>query len=140
VADSDISSTNRLTILIGADVLTVNHLVYDEPVADENDRLDAIFHALSNRTRRALLARLATAPARVNELARPHGMSVNAISKHLFVLEDAGLIRRLRDGSVQLCKLNAAPMADADKWIKNYSQFWNRQLDQLAAFVEQDED
>ncbi len=120
--------------------MTVNHLVHDEPAADENDRLDAIFHALSNRTRRALLARLATAPARVNELARPHGMSVNAISKHLFVLEDAGLIRRLRDGSVQLCELNAAPMADADKWIRNYSQFWNRQLDQLAAFVEQDED
>ena len=74
----------------------VNYLVHDEPAADENDRLDAISHALSNRTRRALFGPLCNGSCEGHAWP-PHGMSVNAISKHLFVLEDAGLIRRLRD-------------------------------------------
>jgi DNA-binding transcriptional ArsR family regulator len=102
----------------------------------EDDRLDGIFHALANRTRRALLNNLASGPARVTELAEPHGMSVNAISKHLFVLEEAGLIRRQRDGSIQSCVLAAEPMATADEWLRNYRCFWDRKLDQLAEFVE----
>lgn len=102
----------------------------------EDDRLDDIFHALANRTRRALLGQLAAGPARVNELAGPHGMSVNAVSKHLFVLERAGLIRRTREGHVQACVLAAAPMASADKWIQDYRRFWSGKIDQLAAFVE----
>jgi DNA-binding transcriptional ArsR family regulator len=105
--------------------------------ARTQDRLDDIFHALANRTRRALLKSLADGPARVTELAEPHGMSVNAISKHLFVLERAGLIRRTRKGHVQACVLDAAPMATADEWLRGYSHFWNRQLDRLAAFVEE---
>jgi DNA-binding transcriptional ArsR family regulator len=103
----------------------------------EDDRLDGIFHALANRTRRALLARLAAGPARVTALAGPHGMSVNAISKHLFVLEEAGLIRRTRDGHVQSCVLAAEPMATADQWLGDYRRFWGRQLDRLAEFVEE---
>ena len=106
------------------------------PALDEDDRLDDIFHALANRTRRALLGSLATGPARVTELAEPHGMSVNAISKHLFVLEKAGLIRRRRDGHIQSCVLAAEPMATADEWLRNYRRFWGRQLDRLAEFVE----
>jgi DNA-binding transcriptional ArsR family regulator len=102
----------------------------------EDDRLDEIFHALANRTRRALLGTLAAGPARVTELAEPHGMSVNAISKHLFVLEEAGLIRRRRDGHIQSCVLAAAPMATADEWLRNYRRFWGVQLDRLAEFVE----
>ena len=105
-------------------------------VRAEEDRLDDVFHALANRTRRALLNSLAEGPARVTELAEPHGMSVNAISKHLFVLERAGLIRRTRKGHVQSCVLDAAPMATADEWIRNYRRFWGRQIDRLAAFVE----
>jgi DNA-binding transcriptional ArsR family regulator len=104
-------------------------------VLDE-DRLDDIFHALANRTRRALLSTLATGPARVTELAEPHGMSVNAISKHLFVLEKAGLIARRRDGHIQSCVLAAEPMATADEWLSSYRRFWGRQLDRLAEFVE----
>lgn len=104
--------------------------------ADTDDRLDDIFHALANRTRRSLLKTLATGPARVNELAEPYGMSVNAISKHLFVLERAGLIRRRRDGHVQSCVLAPEPMATADEWLGYYRGFWNRQIDRLADFVE----
>ena len=105
--------------------------------AELDDRLDGIFHALSNRTRRALLDELASGPARVTELARPHGMSVNAVSKHLFVLENAGLIRREKEGTVQLCKLDAEPMASAEECIRRYKDFWNRQIDRLADFVEE---
>ncbi len=102
----------------------------------EEDRLDEVFHALANRTRRALLQTLAAGPARVTELAAPHGMSVNAVSKHLFVLEKAGLIRRARNGSVQSCVLEAAPMATAEEWLRTYRRFWSRKIDRLAAFVE----
>ena len=106
----------------------------------DDDQLDDIFHALANRTRRALLASLAEGPARVTELAEPHGMSVNAISKHLFVLERAGLIRRAQKGHIQSCVLAAEPMATADEWLGHYRGFWDRKLDQLADFVERDED
>ena len=104
-------------------------------IAEEN-RLDAIFHALANRTRRALLHDLAAGPARVTELAEPHGMSVNAISKHLFVLERAGLIRRARSGHVQSCVFDAGPLATADEWLAGYRRFWSRQFDRLAKFIE----
>jgi DNA-binding transcriptional ArsR family regulator len=102
----------------------------------EEDDLDDVFHALANRTRRALLGMLADGPARVTELAAPHGMSVNAISKHLFVLERAGLVHRTRNGSTQSCVLDAAPMATADEWISGYRRFWGGKIDRLAAFVE----
>lgn len=102
----------------------------------EEDRLDQVFHALANRTRRALLGDLAAGPARVTELAEPYGMSVNAISKHLFVLEHAGLIKRTRQGHIQSCVLDAGPLAPADEWIRGYRRFWNRQIDRLANFVE----
>ena len=101
-----------------------------------DDRLDEIFHALSNRTRRQLLADLKARPARVNELARPYDMSVNAISKHLFVLEKAGLIERRQDGAIQSCALRADPLASADEWIGAYRSYWTGQLDELATFVE----
>lgn len=101
-----------------------------------DERLDRVFHALSNRTRRALMRTLATGPARVGELAVPHRMSTNAISKHLFVLERAGLIRRRRKGTVQSCVLNAGPMASADEWLDHYRRFWSDKVDRLAKFVE----
>jgi DNA-binding transcriptional ArsR family regulator len=106
------------------------------PVHAAEDRLDDIFHALANRTRRALVATLAAGPARVGELAEPHRMSVAAISKHLFVLERAGLIRRQRDGSVQSCVLDAGPLATAESWIEVYRRFWEPRIDRLADFVE----
>jgi len=107
-------------------------------IVDE-DRLDRVFHALANRTRRALLHTLADGPARVTELARPHGMSVAAVSKHLFVLEGAGLIRRARSGHVQSCLLDAGPMASAEEWISFYRRFWQERIDRFAAMVEGDD-
>jgi DNA-binding transcriptional ArsR family regulator len=104
--------------------------------AHHEERLDNIFHALASRTRRALLAALADGPARVTELAEPHAMSVNAISKHLFVLERAGLIRRASGGRMQACVLDAAPMASADEWIRGYRRFWGPRIDRLASYVE----
>ena len=101
-----------------------------------DDQLDLVFHALANRTRRQLLADLAERPARVNELARPYGMSVAAISKHLFVLENAGLITRRREGNVQLCLANPIAMSQADEWLVAYRSYWKAQLDSFADFVE----
>jgi len=101
-----------------------------------DERLDAVFHALSNRTRRQLIADLAKRPARVNELARPYDMSVNAISKHLFVLEKAGLIERRQDGNLQSCVLLPVGLSDADDWMAHYRHYWTSQLEGLAQFVE----
>lgn len=101
-----------------------------------DDRLDEVFHALANRTRRALLARLKLGPAMVTELAKPFGFSLNAISKHLLVLERAGLIDRTVEGRVHSCALAAGPMASADEWLSAYQTFWDENLDSFAKFVE----
>jgi DNA-binding transcriptional ArsR family regulator len=98
-----------------------------------------VFHALANRTRRALLKRLTAGAAKVTDLAEPFGMSLNAISKHLFVLEEAGLIRRTVSGRIHSCALEAGPMATAEEWLSAYEQYWTAQLDRLADFVESEE-
>jgi DNA-binding transcriptional ArsR family regulator len=104
-----------------------------------NDRLDHTFAALADPTRRAILARLADGRTTVGELARPFDISRPAISKHLRVLEHAGLVRRARDGRLSRCGLDAAPMRDAAEWIERYRQFWERQLDALASYLEEGE-
>jgi DNA-binding transcriptional ArsR family regulator len=101
-----------------------------------DDRLDLVFHALGNRTRRALLQRLAKGAARVTDLAVPFDMSLPAISRHLAVLERAGLINRSVRGRVHSCALDVAPMATAEEWLAAYREFWNGQLDRLAGFLE----
>lgn len=106
----------------------------------DDDRLDLVFQALANRTRRALLKALADGPAKVTDLARPFGMSLNAISKHLSVLERAGLIDRTVTGRVHSCALDAAPMADADEWLRTYEVFWTDRLDRFAQYVENEMD
>lgn len=110
-----------------------------EAVLHYDDRLDRIFQALANRTRRALIDMLAHGPAMVTDLAKPFGMSLNAISKHLIVLERAGLITRTIEGRVHSCALEAGPMASAEEWLAAYEQFWNSNLDSLANFVEAEE-
>src|ERR1700691_3501239 len=100
------------------------------------DRLDAAFQALGDRTRRALLARLAPGPAMVTELARPFDMSLPAVSRHIRVLENAGLIARSVDGRVHQCSLAAAPMKTAEAWLDRYRRFWEGSLDALARLVE----
>ena len=101
-----------------------------------DDRLDAIFQALGDRTRRALLARLARTPAMITELAEPFAMSLPAVSRHIRVLEDAGLVARAVDGRVHQCSLNAAPLRSVAAWLNHYRQFWQGNLDSLARYVE----
>ena len=103
-------------------------------------KLDAIFQALANGTRRALLAKLRQGPAMVTELAKPFDLSLNAISKHLRVLEKAGLINRAISGRVHTCSLGATPLAEAGNWLLTYQEFWNANLHNFAAFVESGED
>ena len=95
------------------------------------DRLSAIFAALSDPTRRAILARLASGEASVTELARPFAMSLPAVSKHLKILEGAGLIVRGRDAQWRPCRLEASPLKDAADWLEHYRQFWTQSLDRL---------
>ena len=99
-------------------------------------QLDATFSALSDPTRRAILARLARGDTSVGELARPFDISLPAISKHLRVLERAGLLKQGREGRIRRCRLRAAPMRAAAAWIERYRRYWSRQLDALAEYVE----
>src|SRR5271156_6046682 len=99
--------------------------------------LDSTFAALSDATRRGILARLAhQGETSVSELAAPYKMSLPAVSKHLRVLEHAGLVSRQKDGRVHRCRLRAEPMKDAAAWIERYRQFWEAQLDSLARYLE----
>jgi DNA-binding transcriptional ArsR family regulator len=97
--------------------------------------LDATFAALSDATRRGILARLAQGEASVSALAAPYDISLPAVSKHLRVLERAKLIARRKEGRVNRCRLVAAPMKDAAEWIERYRQFWEEQFDALARFL-----
>ncbi|ASP36369.1 helix-turn-helix transcriptional regulator [Labrenzia sp. VG12] len=99
--------------------------------------LDAVFSALSDPTRRAILTRLASGDASVNELAAPFDMSQPAISKHLKVLEKAGLVTRGTDRQRRPARLNAAPMQDAIAWLEEFSRFWTSSFDQLDALLEE---
>ena len=99
--------------------------------------LDATFQALADPTRRAILARLAQGDASVMELAEPFAMSQPAISKHLKVLEHAGLISRGRDAQRRPCKLEAAPLAEATGWLIEYRKFWEKQFGQLDDLLDE---
>jgi len=99
------------------------------------DRLSVVFSALADPTRRAILARLASGTASVTELAAPFEMSLPAISKHLKVLERAGLISRGREAQWRPCRLEAAPLQDAADWLEAYRQFWEESLDRLGALL-----
>ena len=101
-------------------------------------QLDLIFRALGDRTRRRLLARLAKRPAMITELAEPFAMSLPAVSRHVRVLERAGLVAREVDGRVHQCSLSAAPLQNAEKWLRQYQRFWEGTLDSLARYVEED--
>lgn len=98
-------------------------------------RLDATFRALADPTRRAILGRLATGEASVLELAAPFKMSQPAISKHLKVLERAGLIARSRDAQRRPCRIDAAPLKEATEWIGHYRRFWEESFDRLDAYL-----
>ena len=100
-----------------------------------SDPLSVTFAALADPTRRAILARLATGEATVNELAEPFDMTVQAISKHLKVLERAGLITRGRDAQYRPCRFEAAPLNEATEWIARHRQVWSERFDKLEAHL-----
>jgi DNA-binding transcriptional ArsR family regulator len=99
------------------------------------DQLTHTFAALADPTRRAILARLALGETSVTELAEPFDMSMPAVSKHLKVLERAGLITRGREAQWRPCKLEAAPLQSAAQWIEQYSRFWEESLDRLEEYL-----
>ena len=101
-----------------------------------SDELSSTFAALASPARRALLVRLAAGEATVNELAEPFAMSLQAVSKHLAVLEKAGLVTRGRSAQYRPSRINATPLADANDWLEQYRQLWDTSFDRLATHLE----
>jgi DNA-binding transcriptional ArsR family regulator len=114
-----------LSVLSFANIL--NHMV--------EHQLDTVFHALADPTRRAMLRNLAGGERAVGELAAPFAMSFAAASKHVKVLEQAGLVRRRIAGRSHLCRIEAAPLAAADAWLRFYERFWTTRLDAMEALL-----
>lgn len=100
------------------------------------DQLSATFAALADPTRRAILARLASGECSVTELAEPFEMSMPAVSKHLRVLEQAGLISKRRDAQKRPCRIEAAPLKDVSEWAERYRHIWEGRLDRLDAYLQ----
>lgn len=107
------------------------HMVYSARA------LDAVFGALADPTRRAIVARLAAGPTTIGELARPFPVTLPAIGKHLTVLERARLVERWRDGRVRRVRLRPSAMRGVSLWLDDYRQLWERQLDRLAAYLDE---
>ena len=102
------------------------------------NRLDATFQALSDPTRRGMLASLALGEKSIGELGEPFAMSFAGAAKHVKVLESAGLVGRRRAGRKQICTLNAGPLAEAERWLRQWEKFWTVRVDRLQALVESD--
>jgi DNA-binding transcriptional ArsR family regulator len=109
--------------------------IFNQMVKYSSNRLDAVFAALSDPTRRAIIKRLATGVATVTELAEPFAMSLPAISKHLHVLQDAGLVSRTKDGRIHRLQLEVDTLKEAIGWLEQYRQFWESSLESLQQFV-----
>lgn len=99
------------------------------------ERLDITFHALADPTRRGMLATLAQGEKSIGELAQPYAMTLAGASKHVQVLERAGLVTRRRDGRTHRCALNPAPLAEANQWLQQWAVFWNTRFDGLEALL-----
>jgi DNA-binding transcriptional ArsR family regulator len=107
-------------------------------MVERSERLDAVFHALAHDARRGMLRRLADGELTVGELAEPLEMSLAAASKHLRVLEGAGLVRRTVMGRRHVCRLDPGPLAGVDEWLRFYERYWNEQLDALERIFDDD--
>ena len=106
------------------------------PPAESEEQLDRLFGALSDSTRRSILTRLTAGEATMSELAAPFNMSLPGVSKHVAVLESAGLVLRWRSGRARRCRLEAGAMEIATEWLTSRAKFWAETLDSFAAFVE----
>jgi DNA-binding transcriptional ArsR family regulator len=103
---------------------------------DQHAQLDRVFHALSDPTRRAVLARLGDGPAAVSELARPFDMALPSFTQHLGVLEECGLVRSRKQGRVRTYRLTPQPLKAAEGWLEKRRAHWERRLDRLDAYLE----
>lgn len=102
------------------------------------NHLDTTFHALADPTRRGMLASLALGEKSIGELGEPFHMTFAGAAKHVKVLETAGLIRRRKEGRRQICALEAKPLEEAERWLRQWERFWMVRLDQLEALIERD--
>ncbi len=107
-----------------------------QPSVEEDDRLNRVFGALADPTRRSILVRLATSDATMSELAEPYEMTLAGVSKHVAVLEGAGLVTRWRTGRVRRCRMEPENVELASAWLRDQHRFWTERLDSLAEFVE----
>jgi DNA-binding transcriptional ArsR family regulator len=114
-------------------------MILNHMVEFQTPHLDAVFHALSDPTRRAMLHRLTDGEHSVSDLATPFNMSLAGASKHIKVLEGAGLVRRHVQGRTHICQLEAARLAEAQEWLRTYERFWTSRLDDLETIL-RDED
>ncbi len=112
--------------------------IFNHMVEQQTQRLDAVFHALADTTRRRMLRDLAQGERTVSQLAQPFAMSLAAASKHIKALENAGLIRREVRGRTHLCRLAPGPLASAHDWLSFYEQFWSARLDILEGLLRED--
>ena len=112
-------------------------IIFNHMVKYLSNTLDATFGALADPTRRSILERLIGGESSVTSLAEPFDMSLPAVSKHLRVLEKAGLLTQEKDGRVRRCRMHAGPMKEASDWVGRYRIFWEEQLDSLADYIEQ---
>lgn len=106
-----------------------NHMV------EQLDRLDLVFRALGDRTRRAMLQRLAKGELTVGELAAPHDMSLAAASKHIQALEKAGLVKRTIRGRIHYCRIDPRPLERADDWLRGYERLWDTRIEKLTELL-----
>ena len=125
-------STNRLTINPYA-------LIFNLMVEQHAPHLDTVFHALGDATRRRMLRELAQAERTVSQLAEPFAISLAAASKHIKVLENAGMIRREVRGRTHLCRLDPGPLAGAHEWLSHYERFWTDRLDALERLLREED-
>jgi len=128
VVRNPITKTLNRSVDYSLRALILNHMV-------EHSHLDAVFHALADPTRRAMLGHLAERELTIGELATPFHMSFAGASKHVRVLESAGLVKRTIRGRTHLCRLEAARLAEANAWLRRYERFWNAKLDALEALL-----
>jgi DNA-binding transcriptional ArsR family regulator len=104
-------------------------------MVEQLDRLDLVFRALGDKTRRAMLTRLAKGEQTVGELAAPHDMSLAAASKHIQALEKAGLVKRTVRGRIHYCRIDPRPLERADDWLRDYERLWDTRIDRLKEML-----
>lgn len=109
-------------------------------MVERSAQLDGVFHALSHEARRDMLTRLEQRRLTISELSAPLSMSFAAASKHVKILERAGLVRRTVEGRTHVCSLEPAPLADATAWLRFYERHWSERLDALDAVLREDEE